>query len=190
MLLSLRPLPCLTGGHVSNAETIVFHTRSDDLTASYDDGWIELDFPIRITRTCEPPNGLLDALGVASNYVALAGEDYLVVVDSEDIVRKVTPDFDKLAMLPVRGIIVTAKASTKYDIVSRFFAPAIGVNEDPVTGSAHCTLTHYWSENLSKNELFAYQASHRGGELRLRREGDRVKIRGRAIITLSGELHC
>ncbi|MEZ5358227.1 MAG: PhzF family phenazine biosynthesis protein [Candidatus Zixiibacteriota bacterium] len=179
-----------TDGYVPKTDQIIFHTLSGDLIAAYDDGWIELDFPVRITSPCTPPAGLLEALGVTSEYVANAGEDYLVVVDSDDIVRAVKPDFNRLSGLTVRGISVTAKAAKKYDFVSRFFAPAVGINEDPVTGSVHCALTHYWSQQLGKKELFAYQASQRGGELRLRLEGDRVKIRGKATITIRGELTC
>lgn len=177
-------------GHVLKTDRIVFHTKSGDLTAAYDNGWIELDFPAIESESCPAPDGLLDALGVGADYVARAGEDYLIVVNSDDTVKKIRPDFARLAVLPVRGVMVTAKAPAGYDFVSRFFAPAIGINEDPVTGSAHCALTPYWSQQLGKKDFLAFQASRRGGELRLSLEGNRVKIRGRAVITVRGELQC
>jgi PhzF family phenazine biosynthesis protein len=167
-----------------------FHTRSGLLTAERLDGnWIELDFPAKPEQPTDAPPHLLEALGIQAQYVGVNVFDYLVEVDTEETLRNMQPDITLLAQVPVRGVIVTSRASTPgYDFVSRFFAPRVGVNEDPVTGSAHCCLTPYWSKRLGKNELLAYQASARGGVLRVRLSGDRVKIGGQAVTTLRGEL--
>jgi PhzF family phenazine biosynthesis protein len=110
-------------------------------------------------------------------------------VDSEEAVRAVNPDHAQLRKIPVRGVIVTSRGSNgQYDFVSRFFAPGSGIDEDPVTGSAHCCLTPYWAARLGKNDLVAYQASRRGGVLRVRLNGDRVRLGGRAVTVLRGEL--
>lgn len=167
-----------------------FHTRSGLLMAERLDGnWIELDFPAKPEQTTDAPPHLLEALGIQAQYVGVNVFDYLVEVDTEETLRNMQPDITLLAQVPVRGVIVTSRASTPdYDFVSRFFAPRVGVNEDPVTGSAHCCLTPYWSKRLGKNELLAYQASARGGVLRVRISDDRVKIGGQAVTTLRGEL--
>ena len=167
-----------------------FHTRSGLLTAERLDGnWIELDFPAKPEQATDAPPHLLEALGIHAQYVGVNVFDYLVEVDTEETLRNMQPDITLLAQVPVRGVIVTSRASTPdYDFVSRFFAPRVGVNEDPVTGSAHCCLTPYWSKRLGKNELLAYQASARGGVLRVRISNDRVKIGGQAVTTLRGEL--
>ncbi|HYL43615.1 MAG TPA: PhzF family phenazine biosynthesis protein [Ktedonobacteraceae bacterium] len=167
-----------------------FHTRSGLLTAERVDGnWIELDFPAKPEQPTDAPPHLLEALGIQAQYVGVNVFDYLVEVDTEETLQNMQPDITLLAQVPVRGVIVTSRASTPgYDFVSRFFAPRVGVNEDPVTGSAHCCLTPYWSKRLGKNELLAYQASARGGVLRVRLSGDRVKIGGQAVTTLRGEL--
>jgi PhzF family phenazine biosynthesis protein len=167
-----------------------FHTRSGLLMAERLDGnWIELDFPAKPEQTTDAPPHLLEALGIQAQYVGVNVFDYLVEVDTEETLRNMQPDITLLAQVPVRGVIVTSRASTPdYDFVSRFFAPRVGVNEDPVTGSAHCCLTPYWSKRLGKNELLAYQASARGGVLRVRNSADRVKIGGQAVTTLRGEL--
>jgi PhzF family phenazine biosynthesis protein len=167
-----------------------FHTRSGLLTAKRDGEWIELDFPATRDQKCDAPPALMEALGVTSpRYVGKNKFDYVVEVGSEDEVRSVKPDMRKLRQTDARGVIVTSRASNgKYDFVSRFFAPAVGVDEDPVTGSAHCCLTPYWSQRLGRNELLALQASARGGTLRVRLDGDRVKLGGRAVTVLRGEL--
>lgn len=168
-----------------------FFTLSGLLTAEYqaNSGFIELDFPATSTFSCEPPKGLLEALGVKAVFVGRSDDDYLIELDSEDQVRNAAPDFSRLIQVECRGVIVTALAAGKeYDFVSRFFAPAVGVNEDPVTGSAHCRLTPYWRKRLEKNRFIAYQASSRGGFLHLTGIGDRVKIGGRAVTVIKGEL--
>lgn len=137
----------------------------------------------------DPPQQLLDALGARAVYVGRNKFDYILELESEDEVRALKPDHASLRQLPVRGVIVTSRGSNgQYDFVSRFFAPGSGIDEDPVTGSSHCCLTPFWAERLGKNELVAYQASSRGGTLRLRLAGDRVKLLGRAVTVLRGEL--
>jgi PhzF family phenazine biosynthesis protein len=166
-----------------------FHTRSGLLTAvRRDDGWIELDFPARPPVPTDPPAGLLAALGVEPLYVGRNQDDYLIVVPDEATVRGLTPDVARLRQLPARGVIVSAPAAPPYDFVSRFFAPAVGIAEDPVTGSAHCCLAPYWAERLGRNPLRAYQASPRGGTLEVEWRGARVALRGQAVTVLRGEL--
>jgi PhzF family phenazine biosynthesis protein len=179
-------------GAAPAGETLRFHTKSGVLTADrLPDGAIELDFPARPTEEAPAPEGLADALGAAPRFVGKSTLDYLVEVASEDVVRGLAPDIRRLRALPVRGVIVTAKASTAgFDFVSRFFAPGVGVDEDPVTGSAHCTLAPFWATRLGKAEMTGYQASARGGVVRVRLVGDRVKLGGRAVTVLRGELVC
>lgn len=179
-------------GQAEASAPLLFETRSGRLTARQDEGWITLDFPAKTETTTEPPPGLLEALNITLRdgvYVGKNAFDYLVEVESEAMVRSLTPDFTLLASIPVRGIIVTSRASSpKYDFVSRFFAPAAGVDEDPVTGSAHCCLGPYWQKRLGRDTFIAYQASPRGGVVRLQMEGDRVLLGGQAITMLRGEL--
>ncbi len=176
-------------GHLPAGIQARFYTRSGVLLADRSGDWIELDFPSTPPRPAEPPQGMLEALGVSARAVMLTRFDYLVEVDSEAIVRLMTPDFSALKKMEARGIIVTARAdSGHFDFVSRFFAPAVGVDEDPVTGSAHAALTPYWAEALHKLEMTAYQASARGGVVRVRLAGDRVKIGGQAVTVMTGEL--
>jgi PhzF family phenazine biosynthesis protein len=166
-----------------------FHTKSGVLTATYQGEWIELDFPATVDEPAEAPAGLADALGVTPRYVGRSRFDYLVEVERESTVSELVPDMALLRKLPVRGVIVTSKATTPgWDFVSRFFAPAAGVDEDPVTGSAHCCLTPFWSPRLGKTSMVARQVSARGGTLRVRLDGDRVRLAGQAVTVLRGEL--
>jgi PhzF family phenazine biosynthesis protein len=166
-----------------------FHTRSGLLTARYHDDRIELNFPATPASPAELPSTLKDALGVVPKHVGKSRFDYLIEVGSEDEVRGLAPDFAVLRTLPVRGIMVTSAASTpSYDFVSRFFAPSAGIDEDPVTGSAHCCLGPYWGEKLNKQDLLAYQASARGGTIRVVLHGDRVRLSGRAVTVFRGNL--
>jgi len=168
-----------------------FHTQSGLLTADRRGDWIELDFPATPAAPAPTPPGLAAALGsgIALRWVGRSKFDYLVEVDSEATVRAVTPNLAELEKLEVRGIIVTGRGTTPgYDFVSRFFAPRAGVPEDPVTGSAHCALTPFWSERLNRSEMTAYQASPRGGVIRVRLAGDRVVLAGQAVTVLRGEL--
>jgi PhzF family phenazine biosynthesis protein len=169
-------------GALAPDEVARFHTKSGLLTAERRGELIELDFPAKREGACEPPDGLEDALGVAARYVGRSAFDYLVEVASEADVRGLEPDLRRLARLPVRGVIVTARsAAPEHDFVSRFFAPGAGVNEDPVTGSAHCCLAPYWAARLGRDELVGYQVSRRGGVVRTRLAGDRVILGGKAI---------
>ena len=177
------------GGHLTASTPARFHTLSGLLTAERRGAWIELDFPAMAAAPTEPPPGLLNALCVQPRAVGRSRFDYLVEVDSEDTVRHLAPDFAALGRIDARGVIVTSRASTPgFDFVSRFFAPASGINEDPATGSSHCTLAPHWSERLGKTELVAYQASSRGGVVRTRLQGDRVILGGQAVTVLRGEL--
>jgi PhzF family phenazine biosynthesis protein len=177
------------GGHLPPEETARFFTKSGVLTAEKQDDWIELNFPATVDRQAEAPAGLADALGVEPRYIGKSRFDYLVEIDGEHLVRDLAPDLSALRRLPVRGVVVTSRAETPgCDFVSRFFAPGAGVDEDPVTGSAHCCLTPYWSRVLGKTEFVARQLSARGGLLRLRLDGDRVRLGGQAVTVLRGEL--
>ena len=176
-------------GHLPPAQQARFHTKSGLLTGNRAAEWIELDFPAKREEPASAPAGLAEALGVTPKYVGKNQFDYLVEIDGEVAVRRLTPNHAALAALPVRGVIVTSRAdSPGYDFVSRFFAPGSGVPEDPVTGSAHCALGPYWQSRLGKSDLVAYQASPRGGVVRVRVAGDRVKLGGKAVTVLKGEL--
>ena len=176
-------------GHLAAAQQARFHTKSGLLTGDRAGNWIELDFPVKREETAPAPAGLAEALGVAPKYVGRNQFDYLVEIDGEAAVRHLTPNHAALATLPVRGVIVTSRAdSPGYDFVSRFFAPGSGVAEDPVTGSAHCALGPYWQSRLGKSQLVGYQASPRGGIVRVRVVGDRVRLGGKAVTVLRGEL--
>lgn len=166
-----------------------FNTRSGQLTAVLKAHEIELNFPATPEEPAVAPRELEEALGAPSKYVGRSRFDYLVEVDSEQRVRDLEPDFALLKTIPVRGIIVTSPATSAiYDFVSRFFAPRAGVDEDPVTGSAHCCLGPFWATRLGKEELIACQASERGGVVRVRVTGDRVHLAGEAVTVLRGEL--
>lgn len=175
---------------VSSEAVLRFHTKSGVLTAARDGDFIELDFPAKRDEQIAAPAGLLDALGTTNaTYVGRNQFDYIVELPSEKDVHNLRPDHGVLRQLPVRGVIVTSRADAgDYDFVSRFFAPGSGVDEDPVTGSAHCCLTPYWAQRLGKKEMNAFQASPRGGAVRVRLEGDRVKLAGHAVTVLRGEL--
>jgi PhzF family phenazine biosynthesis protein len=176
-------------GRAKPGDTLRFHTQSGLLTATRRGDLIVLDFPAQPVTEVSPPPGLLDALGVTGLFVGKSTYDFLVEVASETVVRAVTPDQGKLRSLAVRGIIVTARSSSsEFDIVSRFFAPGAGIDEDPVTGSAHCSLGPYWAPKLGKAELRAYQASARGGSLVVTVIGDRVLLGGHAVTVLRGQL--
>jgi PhzF family phenazine biosynthesis protein len=171
-----------------------FLTRSGWLTAVKQGDWIEMDFPAKPEQNIEPPTGLAEALGVRPIYVGKNTFDYLVEVDDEASVRALRPDFTRLTALssgeqPVRGVIVTSRsASPEFDFVSRFFAPSVGVDEDPVTGSAHCCLAPYWAARLGKHEMTGRQVSARGGVVGVRLVGDRVLLRGQAVTIMKCEL--
>jgi predicted PhzF superfamily epimerase YddE/YHI9 len=174
---------------LSAAASLDFHTRSGVLSAVRDGEWIELDFPQTPAVACDPPPGLIAALGVNPTWVGKSLFDYLVQVEDEEQVRQATPDFSALAKIETRGVMVTAQSTgADFDFVSRFFAPAAGIDEDPVTGSAHCCLAPYWGGVLDKKQMVAYQASARGGSVRLRLAGDRVGLGGQTVTVWRGEL--
>ena len=176
-------------GQLAPTATAHFYTDSGLLTAKRDGSSIELDFPAKIAVPTEAPAGLDEALSVKPLAVCRSAFDYLVEVNAETTLRALKPDFGKLGQLPVRGVIVTSRSDqAQFDFVSRFFAPASGVNEDPVTGSAHCTLGPFWQERLKRSEFRAFQASARGGVLTVRVAGDRVFLGGNAVTVLRGEL--
>lgn len=176
--------------HLPASRQARFHTRSGLLLADRRGDWIELDFPAKCAVPAEAPPDLLPALGLAqARFVGKNAFDYLVETDSEETLRRLTPDHTALRRLPVRGVIVTARsANAEFDFVSRFFAPGSGVDEDPVTGSAHCALGPYWAGLLGKSQFTAYQASARGGVVRVRLDGDRVILGGQAVTVMTGEL--
>jgi PhzF family phenazine biosynthesis protein len=171
---------------------VSFATLSGVLVAEVADGWVTLDFPVNRPIPTEVP-GLADALGIEPEAVYVTGElrDLLAVLPDERTVRDLAPDLDAIAGITaregIRGLTVTAPSS-EYDFVSRFFAPASGIPEDPVTGSAHTALAPYWSDRLGRTELEGFQASARGGVVRVSSAGDRVYLTGRAITVLDGEL--
>jgi len=176
-------------GLLGPAEAAHFHTRSGVLTATRGSGLIWLDFPATPDRPAPESAELERGLGVKIHYLGRTRYDYLVEVESAATVRSLAPDLSALARLPVRGVIVTARCDTsEHDFVSRFFAPAAGVPEDPVTGSAHCGLGPFWAARLGRKELLGYQASARGGLVRVRVDGDRVHLGGHAVTVLRGEL--
>jgi PhzF family phenazine biosynthesis protein len=176
-------------GRLRSEQEARFHTRGGLLTARLDGDWIEMDFPAVQPEPADPPPSLLAALGVRSLATYRAGPDYIVELASEADVRAARPNLALVAQVEARGVAVTAPASLEgFDIASRFFAPAAGIPEDPVTGSLHCALAPLWSPRLGKPELTAYQASARGGVLRLRLAGDRVLLSGQAVTVFHAEL--
>lgn len=177
-------------GRLATDSPARFHTlHSGLLTATREDDLITLDFPAKRPRPADAPDDLAEALGAEPVRTARSQYDYLVELADEAAVRSLDPDFRALGAIDVaRGIMVTAPGSNGVDFVSRFFAPAVGVDEDPATGSAHCSLAPYWADRLGRDVLHAYQASARGGTLRVEVRGDRVLLGGRAVTVFRGEL--
>ncbi len=171
--------------------TVTFHSRSGPLRVARDGDLFTLDFPARPPVAIAEPEGLAVALGAAPRAV-LRARDTVAVLDSSEAVRRLSPDMERLKGIGGFAVCVTAPGGGRdadVDFVSRFFAPAQGIPEDPVTGSSHCTLVPYWAARLGKTVLRARQASPRGGDLRCALDGDRVRIGGRAALVLSGTLH-
>ena len=176
-------------GHLPAHAPARFLTRSGPLSATRLDGWITLDFPAKLAEREVDPVPVAKALGVPVSAAWANRFDVLAEVESEAVVRSLSPDFGLVAAIPARGLIVTARAeSPGFDFVSRFFAPRSGVPEDPVTGSTHCFLGPYWAEKLGRSEMVGYQASRRGGVVRVRLDGDRVLLGGQAVTVLRGQL--
>jgi PhzF family phenazine biosynthesis protein len=179
-----------TGRLAADAEAR-FHTRSGLLTARRANDLIEMDFPAETVEACEPPPGIGEAIGATATFVGANRMDYLAELADEATVRNLAPDFRAIAGFGKRGLMVTARAADSgggYDYVARYFAPQFGIDEDPVTGSAHCAMGPYWAAKLDKEEVTGYQASARGGTVQVRVAGARVKLRGSAVTTLTAEL--
>jgi len=169
----------------------VFKTRSGILSAVKKDGSIEMDFPSEAPTTAVAPDVLDRALSIPFLYAGRNRLDYIVEVDNEETVRKLEPEYSLLKKMDARGVIVTSRSdSAEFDFVSRFFAPVAGINEDPVTGSAHCCLAPYWGKKLGKSAMNAYQASKRGGVLKVTVNGDRVLIAGKAVTVFCIKVNC
>ena len=166
-----------------------FQTRSGLLKARHSGRGIELDFPSQPPTKVDAPARLIQSLNIEPIYEGYNGSDYLLVLDHEDQIHALSPDFQQMGQIGMRGVIVTARSNDpRYDFVSRFFAPAAGIDEDPVTGSAHCCLAPYWSQQLQKSEMKAFQASPRGGTLGVRVLDDRVLLTGQAVTVMEGVL--
>ena len=176
-------------GRLAEDDTVNFHTRSGVLTAKRAGDWIELDFPATPAEPIDPPPGLSDLLGSVPRFVGRSRFDLLLELTDAEELRDLNPDFAGLSSLPVRGFIVTTKSDVpEYDFLSRFFAPAAGINEDPVTGSAHCALAPFWGERMGKSEMTAFQASARGGVVKVKMASERVLLCGQAVTVLRGKL--
>lgn len=166
--------------------TVTFHTASGPLAVRRADAGYVMDFPVRRTAAVTAPSALIQALGVAPEEVRADATGYLAIFQREAVVRDLAPDLSAIARLDRSGVIVTAPGEGEYDMVSRYFTPARGIAEDPVTGSAHCALAPYWSQRSGKSVLRAYQASRRGGELTCRMRGERVELQGTCVFYLEG----
>ncbi len=176
-------------GRLPATDTARFHTRSGWLTAKRTRDGIELDFPATPAEPMDLPEGLADLLGSVPKFAGRTPFDLLLELTDAEELRDLNPDFAGLSRVPVRGYIVTAPSDVpEYDFLSRFFAPAENINEDPVTGSAHCALAPFWADRLGKTEMTAYQASPRGGVVNVCLAGDRVLLRGQAVTMLRGDL--
>ena len=176
-------------GQLNDGADVDFSTRSGVLRAHRAGSQIQLDFPALPVEPCDPPAGLLESLGVPPRYVGRSRFDLLVEVASAGVLRKLKPDIQRLGAIRCRGVIVTsASDEAQFDFMSRFFAPQVGVDEDPVCGSAHCCLAPYWGQRLGKPKMVAYQASARGGVIHVENRGDRVILGGEGVIFASGEI--
>lgn len=175
-------------GKLADGSEVAFSTRSGVLSAKRSGSKIQLDFPALPAKPCDPPPGLLESLNVKPRYVGRSTFDLIVEVESESVVRGLSPDMNKLGKVECRGLIVTARSDDpQFDFVSRFFAPAVGVDEDPVCGSAHCCLAPYWGERLGKTEMTGHQVSARSGIIFVEVRGDRVMLGGEGVIFAFGE---
>jgi PhzF family phenazine biosynthesis protein len=164
-----------------------FFTKSGLLTAIKQDAWIQLNFPSEPVNACEYPSELMEALQIDPIYVGRNRWDYFIEVESEDNIKRLSPNFSLLRTIQTRGINVTSR-SKEYDFVSRCFFPAVGVDEDPVTGSSHCGLAPYWGLKLNKTDMYAYQASARGGILKISLHENRVLLSGQAVMVMKSDL--
>jgi len=165
---------------------VIFHSASGPLTVNRTDAGYIMDFPARLSQPVSMPPGLAESLGVVAIEVVADAFNYLALLKSAQVVRDLTPDIGAISRLDRSGVIVTAQGDSGYDFVSRYFAPAKGIPEDPVTGGAHCALAPYWAKRLDKTAFRAYQASRRGGEIICRLAGDRVELEGTCVFYLEG----
>ncbi|MDZ7722973.1 MAG: PhzF family phenazine biosynthesis protein [candidate division KSB1 bacterium] len=187
----------LASAHILYEEQIVsrdipirFFTKSGELTVVPKVSGLEMDFPAEPVSEIQTAPVLLRALGVTPVYSGQNRLDILLQLKSPQDVVDANPDFTALSEIPIRGVMITAEAlEPRYDFVSRYFAPAEGIDEDPVTGSAHCALGPFWAEKLQKKELTGYQVSKRGGQVGVKVEGNRVKLSGQAVTVFQGELN-
>ncbi len=171
-----------------HVQQINFTTQKAGLLKAYaKDGLYTLDFPSRMPKATEVPDALLKCLGISTAIEVLKSRDYMVVLPSQEAIENIEPDFNLMKELDAIGVIVTAKGHSA-DVVSRCFYPGAGIQEDPVTGSAHCNIVPYWCQKLNKTKLFCMQLSHRGGELQCELEGDRVLMSGKCVLFMKGEL--
>ncbi|MFZ5434229.1 MAG: PhzF family phenazine biosynthesis protein [Calditrichota bacterium] len=179
-----------TEGYADRSTPIEFSTLSGILNATLrDDGRITLAFPPLPESPVEPPPEIMEALGVTPLHVGQSRDDYLALVNTPETVKSLKPNFALLHKLNVRGVMVTAQGDGQpYDFVSRFFAPGVGIDEDPVTGSAHCCLGPFWAARLGKNKMLAYQASARGGVLEVQVEPERIHLTGKAFTVFKGRV--
>ncbi|MDW7650000.1 MAG: PhzF family phenazine biosynthesis protein [Bacillota bacterium] len=176
-------------GYLKQDAVARFYTKSGILAAKKDGPSIVLDFPAEAPAKTDIPDYIIKALDVSAIYMGKNRLDYIIEVDSAETVLQLAPDFSQLRDMGLRGVMVTSRDySGKYDFISRYFAPGAGIDEDPVTGSAHCCLGPYWMSKLNKNRLRAYQASARGGSVLVEISGDRVYLGGRAVTVMKGEL--
>jgi PhzF family phenazine biosynthesis protein len=176
-------------GYLSRNEKALFKTASGELRARFINSWIELNFPELTLSSVPVTDEINQALGFIPKEIFKTDVNLLAEMESPEDVQTYKPDFIKLAVLPFQGLIVTSRArDSEYDFISRYFAPRVGINEDPVTGSAHCSLAPYWAAKLNKQEFTAYQASERGGILKISRDNGRVLLRGQAVTIYSGNL--
>ncbi|MFN0071295.1 MAG: PhzF family phenazine biosynthesis protein [Chloroflexota bacterium] len=176
-------------GRVPRDQVVRFQSRSGELTAQRDDGWIEIDFPAGTATPAETPDHLVNGLGATPMAVVRTSRNVIALFETEAQVRALEPDYPVLARVEARGIIATASdVGSEFDFISRYFAPAGGMNEDPVNGSSHTELGPLWQARLGRDELLALQASPRGGVLRVRPRGERVLIAGKAVTVARGEL--
>ena len=169
-------------------DRVVFHTTSGPLTVSRSHAGYIMDFPSRPSQRIATPAGLVEALGAVPLEVWSNSFNYMAVLENDQIVRTLVPEIASIARMDRPGVIVTAPGDDRYDFVSRYFAPAKGIPEDPVTGAAHCMLAPYWANRLGKTELRAFQASRRGGEMICRQLGDRTELEGTCVFYLEGEV--
>ena len=175
---------------VEKSELIEFTTRSGVLTTSYIDGWIEMDFPSFAAKEAAPGEAVIQALKCEPVEIFNSGGNFMAVFSDPEDIYNLSPDFNLMKQLDAQGVIATSLSDmAEFDFISRYFAPRLGIDEDPVTGSAHCSMGPYWGKTLNKKILRAKQVSDRGGELQIRIESGRTFIRGQAVTVLSGKIH-